>query len=156
MVEEMGEVVAVDNGWITVQTQIKSTCNACHANDDCGTGIVARALAPKVEALRFKTDLPVSVGSRVRLGIQEDALLSASFMLYMLPLIILIISVMLFSHLLPMFQLEHEGWVLLATVLTCLFSFSRLSRHLKQREQQHYQPQLLGVVLDPPSQGNIS
>lgn len=150
MVEEIANVVAVEDDWITVETEIKSTCNACHANNDCGTGVVAKALTPKRETLYFQTDLPVQVGSRVRIGIAEEALLTASFYLYVAPLIIFIGAAVLFDWLFTRLGLSHELWVFAASAMTAMAGFVLLSTVLKRREQSQYRPQLLGVVLAEP------
>jgi len=47
MIRETATVVAVNGDTVTVEAAIKSTCNACQAQSDCGTGVISRALAPK-------------------------------------------------------------------------------------------------------------
>lgn len=150
MIEEVGIVVACQNDDITVKTQIKTTCGSCQAQQNCGTGAIARALTPRDEVLSFKTDLPVGVGSRVRIGIPEEALLKASFFLYLLPLLGLLVSGLFFSWALPMVGLAHEVWIVIATLLTTFFTFVWLSGWLKSQEQQRYKPRLLGLLLDDP------
>ena len=49
---------------------------------------------------------------------------------------------------LPTIGLMHEGWVIAASLLITLAAFVWVSATVKQREQQQYQPQLLGVILD--------
>lgn len=150
MIEEVGVVVAQRDNDIAVRTQIKTTCGSCQAQDNCGTGAIARALTPRDEVLSFTTDLPVQIGSRVRIGIPEEALLKASFFLYLMPLIGLLVSGLFFSWLLPQLGVNHEAWIVLATLISTFLSFVWLSGWLKSQEQQHYKPRLLGILLDEP------
>jgi sigma-E factor negative regulatory protein RseC len=148
MIEEVGRVIAVDNDEIVVETEIKTTCGSCEAQQNCGTGTIAKALAPRRETLRFSTQLPVQVGSKVRLGIPEIALLKASVWLYLIPLLALVGGGAVLNWSLPTIGLMHEGWVIAASLLITLAVFVWVSATVKQREQQQYQPQLLGVILD--------
>ncbi|MDM7859757.1 SoxR reducing system RseC family protein [Alteromonas sp. ASW11-36] len=156
MIEEVGKVIAVERDEIIVETEIKTTCGSCEAQQNCGTGTIAKALAPRRETLRFSTELPVQVGSKVRLGIPETALLKASIWLYVIPLLGLIVGGALFSWVLPIFGLVHEGWVIASTILAALAAFVWVSATVKQRELQQYQPRLLGVILDSSEPVKVS
>ena len=152
MIEEIGVVTAVAGKQVTVETKIKSTCGSCQAQSDCGTGAIARALTPKPEFIVFESDLPLAVGSKVRIGIPEDALIKASVWLYVIPLLTLIISALGLSALLPMLGLHHELWLVLGSMLATFAGFVWLSGALKRKETVQYQPQLLGVLIDPEGQ----
>lgn len=156
MIEEVGRVIAIEQGEILVETEIKTTCGSCQAQSDCGTGAIARALTPRSETLRFQTDLPVEVGSRVRLGIPEDALLKASLLLYIVPLFGLVLSAALFNSLLPAIGIHSEWVLVLMTLVSTLATFVALSRYIKRQEQRQYRPLLLGVLLDTPSSSNLA
>ncbi|MEC8377515.1 MAG: SoxR reducing system RseC family protein, partial [Pseudomonadota bacterium] len=71
MIKETATVVAVDGDKVTVEAAIKSTCNSCQAQSDCGTGVVSRALAPKTQYLTLNTPMTVQVGQQVTVGIPE-------------------------------------------------------------------------------------
>ncbi len=156
MIEEVGTVIAIEQDEILVETEIKTTCGSCQAQSDCGTGAISRALTPRSETLRFKTDLPVQVGTRVRLGIPEQALMKASLLLYIVPLLSLVISAALFSTVLPAIGIQGEWAVVLMTLLSTMATFVGLSRYIKGQEQQHYQPILLGVLLASPASSNLA
>ncbi|MFC6439316.1 SoxR reducing system RseC family protein [Bowmanella sp. JS7-9] len=140
MMQEMAEVVAVEAGRICVQTQIKTTCNACQANSDCGTGVVASALAPKMQQFWLETGASLKVGQQVKIGIPEQQVLIASLLLYLLPLIVLITSVLLLESRLS------EGWLILVSAAMAAGSYWPLKGYFSRRERQ-YQPILLDVSL---------
>ena len=151
MIEEIGTITAVDDDHIWVETQIKTTCSGCEANDDCGTGVVAKAFAPKTDKLIFRCHQKAKVGQKVKLGIPEQALLSASALVYMLPLLILVASVLLAQSLLPLWGLDHEGFVILAALVTTSLAFLWVRNKVSRDKNHNYQPRLLELL---PSDGD--
>jgi sigma-E factor negative regulatory protein RseC len=149
MIEEVGTVISVNHSEVVVETKIKSTCGSCQAQSDCGTGAIARALTPRPESMTFKTDIPLSVGNKVRIGVPEEALLKASMWLYVTPLIALVGSSLVFDVLLPIIGLSHELWLVVFTLVFTFLSFVWLSSRLKKQERSEYRPKLLGVLLEP-------
>jgi len=149
MIEEVGVVIAVEGSQVTVETQIKSTCGSCQAQPNCGTGAIARALTPRPESITLDSDLALSVGNKVRIGIPEEALLKASVWLYVTPIMALTISAVIFSFLLPLLGLTHELWLIASSLGFTFASFIWLSGTLKKTEKADYQPRLLGLILEP-------
>lgn len=149
MIEEIGTVTAVEGDQVTVETKIKSTCGSCQAQSDCGTGAIARALTPRPETMTFNSDLPLTVGSKVRIGIPEEALLMASVWLYVIPVLTLIFSALILSAVLPLIGMQHELWLVFGSITATFFGFVILSGSLKRKETVQYQPRLLGVLMEP-------
>lgn len=152
MVEESGTIVAINDGKILVETQVKSTCSGCQAKDNCGTSVIANAFSNKSDLLEYSCEEPVQVGQKVTLGIAEKTLLSASAMVYMLPLLTLLSSAILLSWLLPLLGLEHELWLVACAFIATFGSFVWVSAKLKQTHKCDYQPRLLKILpLEKPS-----
>ncbi|MEI8647774.1 SoxR reducing system RseC family protein [Paraglaciecola sp. Hal342] len=120
MIEEIGTVIEVQKRqsgqFIRIATEVKSTCGSCHAKDNCGTGVIARALANKRDALWMACDEKVEVGQDVS-SIAESMLLRASLLVYMLPLITMLIVATVTTLLLSSCAIEGEGWVILSSLL---------------------------------------
>ena len=146
MIEEIGIITAVDHDHIWVDTQIKTTCGGCQLNNDCGTGAVAKAFAPKSEKLVLRCQQAAEVGQQVKLGIPENSLLIGSMLVYLLPLVVMIAAASLSQWLLPMLQLNSEGWVILSTALAAGFCFKFVRHYLLQGDQRDYQPRLLAIM----------
>ena len=108
MIKETATVVAVQGDVVTVEAAIKSTCNSCQAQSDCGTGIISSAIAPKTQQLTFSTPNPVSIGQQVTVGIPEAGVLSASAWLYILPLLVFIATYIGSFTLFPKLGYTHE------------------------------------------------
>lgn len=98
MVEEIATVVAseADGVWLTTTPQ--GTCNSCQVSDDCGTGLVTKALTPRQQRFFLPTTLALLPGEQVRIGVAEQPLLMAAFMVYLLPLLLLVLCAALASY----------------------------------------------------------
>ncbi len=143
MITETATVVQVDEDRVVVEAAIKTTCSSCQAQSDCGTGAISRALAPRVQQLTLRSPVPVKVGDTVQVGIPEAGIVSASALLYLLPLAIFIASAVLFSATLPGIGLVSELWVLLGSVVVTLAGFVALSGWIKQLDGRRFEPVLL-------------
>jgi sigma-E factor negative regulatory protein RseC len=146
MIEELGVITAVDHDHIWVDTQIKTTCGGCHLNNDCGTGALAKAFAPKSEQLVLRCQQAAKVGQMVKLGIPENNLLKASALVYVFPLVVMIVVASLSQWLLPMFDITSELGVIGLTVLSAALSFRTVRHYLLQTQHQGYQPRLLAIM----------
>jgi sigma-E factor negative regulatory protein RseC len=112
VIEEQGQVSALEGGAVWVQTQRQSTCSACTIKAGCGQGALARLdVRRQRAALRIASDLPLAVGDAVVIGVEEDLLLRAALLVYLLPLL------GLFSGALVAEQLAWaEPWLVLSAV----------------------------------------
>lgn len=159
MIEELGKVVAIEASAegqvIVVETEIKTTCNACQVQSSCGTSAIAKALNPKKQALRFAHQGQVELGQSIKIGIPEERLLSASALVYLLPLVGLIGGAMLAQWLAPALGGQSELWQVLCGGALAAMAFYTVKQFLNGRAQQHYCPQLLEVISPPAQAINI-
>lgn len=97
MIEE-AIVVEYQNGVAVVQCNAKSSCGGCAANAACGTKVLS-ALAGEKIAPRFRmaVDEPLNVGDKIQLGLAEYTLLKSVFLIYGIPLLVLVITAVGFS-----------------------------------------------------------
>jgi sigma-E factor negative regulatory protein RseC len=150
MIEEIGVITAIDKKndeqYIWIETQIKTTCGGCQANDNCGTGVVAKAFTPKKEQLYLACDDAVNVGQQVKLGIPEEHLLMASALVYLLPIVVVLVTAVIAQFIFPLLGLYGEGWVVASAILAGFGCFKRISFYLKHDKQADYQPQLIGLL----------
>lgn len=121
MIEEQAIVVKNEGKYVIVNTQRQSSCGHCSVKNTCGTQVLSKVLGNKAAYVRclntIETDASDSAadtsaiaetstvvdkklprytrleeGDRVIIGLQESALLEGSFLMYLLPLIIMIIA----------------------------------------------------------------
>jgi sigma-E factor negative regulatory protein RseC len=143
MIEEMGRVIAIEPGYAWIETQVKTTCGSCVAQDNCGTGLVAKAFTPKADHVKVAVPDKINVGQSVKIGIPEQQLLSASAMLYIVPLIALIIV----ATVLHLWLNLAEPVVIILSFFATLMVYWIVSRHLKT-QSNHYLPVFLGATHD--------
>lgn len=143
MITERATVVAVDGDNVTVEAAIKTTCNGCQAQSDCGTGAIATAFAPKVQRLELTSPVPVQVGDEVSVGIPEAGVLSASALLYVVPLLVLIGSALLLDSWLSTIGLGNDLSIFVGSVAATFISYIVVSGRIKKLDTQRFQPVLI-------------
>ncbi len=139
MITETATVVAVEEDLITVSASVKTGCSQCQMSSDCGTSAVAKAFTPRQQRLSVRSPLPVSVGDNVVIGIPEQRVLLASWLLYIVPLVSLISSAVLLS--------QFTGWhELIVFALALLFASGSLwwvSRFFKRQQHGRFEPVII-------------
>ena len=149
MIKEQATVIAVNGDEVTVAAQVVSTCNACQAQSDCGTGTIAKALTPKMNELTLRTPVAVKIGQQVTIGVPERGIVTASALLYILPLLFFIGSLVVCQLLLRETLLHHElVHLIMAGALTYVF-YRQLAMYLRKLDARQFQPVIL-----PPQGGS--
>ena len=92
MIEEKGTIVAVDEQFVWVNTLRESVCQSCSASHGCGQKALNSLSSGRSSQVRVARSLNVEVGDQVLIGIEEEALVRASFLAYLLPIITLILG----------------------------------------------------------------
>jgi sigma-E factor negative regulatory protein RseC len=144
MIEETGTVVAVEGDYVWLETQVKTTCGSCKASESCPTSTVAKAFSPKPEHIYLHVPCQLAVGQQVKIGISESALLHASVMVYMVPLLLLIVSAAVLQYALPTL---HE---LIRLGLSCVVAFGGLwwasAQSKSSKNKRKFAPIFLGAT----------
>lgn len=148
MIEESAKVIALQNDLVWVETQRKTVCGQCAANKGCGTSVLANILGKKRNSVPVLTTLPVQVGDEVLIGIEENALVKGSLLLYALPLVFLIGFGLLGEIISIQVKLSNTD---VLTVIFAVLGFSIGFIWLKHilspnRLDQRYQPKILRIV----------
>ena len=94
MLTEIGRVIAKDNDTVWVQTQSNTGCSSCKVNTACGSGIVNKAFSHKVFVTPLKNHINANIDDQVEVGIPENLVVRASFMVYLVPLISMIVALL--------------------------------------------------------------
>lgn len=144
MIEETGTVVAIEGDYAWIETQVKTTCGSCKASETCPTSTVAKAFSPKPEHIKLAVPCRLVPGQQVKIGITENALLRASAMVYVVPLLLLMITQIALQWLLPAL---HELVAFGAAILAALGGFWWASRYAKNDcHQDKFAPVFLGAT----------
>ncbi len=141
MIEESGRVVAVDERLAVVETVRKSACDACSAKNACGQGLKRHISDHSASHMHIRAlcDFPVREGDTVVIGIPESAMLTASFWVYLSPLLFLVIAIG-FGYWLGL----SEGYLIIMSLLVMGAGFGFTARLFRNENRQK---QLQPVVL---------
>ena len=145
MLEEAGSVVALDGGKAWVQTIRKSACSSCEAKSGCGQGVLASISDGKANQVLVDNTLNLNVGDEVLLGIPEDLLVRASFMVYFLPLLTMICAAAATEK----WLLVGDAWVALAGGLGLIVGFVVVNVYSRlHSSDQRFCPKMIRSIGD--------
>ncbi len=119
MIEQVATVLAVEQGGVWLGTTPVTTCNSCQVSTDCGTGIVAKTLTPRQTRFFVQTPLTLLPGEQVTVASDEQQVIQAALLVYLLPLAMLI----LFALFAQLVLNAAEGWVILAAAAGVTLGF---------------------------------
>lgn len=149
MLKENAFVVDVADGVAWVETQRKSTCGSCAARNGCGTSVLQKVMGNKRTRLKVDNPNQYSVGDEVILGLQENALIKGSLLLYALPIVAMfgfsLIANVIFNNLNIAFT---EGYSILFSLIGLMFGFWLVMKSSgKLRNNESYQAKILEKVV---------
>ena len=87
MIEESAIVVKIENHQVWVESGQNSACSGCQQKASCTTNALGSVL--KKKSVPVDSDIQLKTGDAVMVAIDENLLLRASLVLYLLPLIAL-------------------------------------------------------------------
>ncbi len=85
MIEELAIVVKIENHQVWVEAGPNSACGGCSQKASCTTNAVGNVL--KKKSVPVDCDMQLKIGDQVMVAIDENLLLRASLLLYLLPLV---------------------------------------------------------------------
>lgn len=92
LIREYGTVAEVTLGGVWVHTQRQSGCQSCSSKEGCGVNVLSGVLNRRQHRVWAATDLPLAVGDQVQLVLPARALVQASLLMYLMPLMGLILG----------------------------------------------------------------
>lgn len=141
MIEETAVITAREGEFAQVETQRSTACGACAVKSGCGTSLLGKLWGNRRASIRVLNPIGAAPGEKVIIGLQESALTRASFALYMVPLLSLILSAILGQWLATWFNFSATepasllcGLLGLMAGLRWLRSYSARVRHDKRHQ----------------------
>ncbi|GAB6054578.1 SoxR reducing system RseC family protein [Magnetospira thiophila] len=92
LVEGTAWVLAVSEESVWLQAESQSACGSCQSTKSCGVSTLSKFLGRKDVRFRLNNDFDARPGERVVIGISQSALLGASIIAYMVPVLGLMIG----------------------------------------------------------------
>lgn len=143
MIEERAVVVTSDASGVLVTAPGPAGCARCAEGKGCGGGVLGRLTrrkkVPTVRALN-PSQTPYSAGESVVIGLRDEALVGASLLVYLFPLVSMLILAVV-AHLGLGFG---EGATVLAGLVGLASGFAWVARRAGQQDwMEHYRPVVL-------------
>jgi sigma-E factor negative regulatory protein RseC len=118
MIEELAVVVKIENHQVWVESRQSSGCGGCQQKASCTTNALESVL--KKKSVPVDCDIPLKTGDEVMVAIDENLLLRASLVLYLVPLLALFTGAGIADWLLTDTALYAELWIAGSAILSFL------------------------------------
>lgn len=148
MITETGRVVAIEEGGLWVETMRKTTCGSCAVQKGCGHGVLNKLGSNRSNYIRvLYGDLPhhFAIDDEVQIGIPEQIVVMASFVVYMVPLLLLLLGAVAGEYVLQSGLGETVAGMLGAVVGFAAGLCVVAWHNAKIRNDCSYQPRLIGL-----------
>ena len=86
MIEEKAVILETDAEHAWVETQRRSTCDACDAKVGCGTQVIGKVVGNRRNRVRVLNRIGAVAGEQVIVGLHEGAMVRGSLAMYFAPL----------------------------------------------------------------------
>lgn len=146
MIESFATVVAVNAHRVTVHYERREACGHCDQASSCSLSAGGNSADAKSQLIEIDTDVPVCVGQQVRIGIPEKKLLNTVFLVYGLPLLLVLIGACSGQFLAPDSHFA-DLYAVCGAVLGGCFGFLGVRWAAKRMKSAVYQPVILGVTI---------
>ena len=139
---ENGKVIAVKGEQVWISVERSSACGKCSAQSGCGQGLMSKILPTQNLVFSIISQQSVKEGDEVELGLDDSAVLGASWLLYGLPLSLMLVLALVAGAVLQWSELAQVGAALFGLVL----GFAGVSWYGRfGAGMQNCQPRLLSV-----------
>jgi len=142
MIEETAIIIKREGEYAWVEKQRQSTCGSCSANKGCGTAVLGKVFEKRFVTVKARNQINAEVGAEVVIGLNESAMLKAAFLVYLLPLLIMITTAIFAEMVATMFQVElHDLSVAGLAIMGLLVTFKVVKRKMGNlANKSHYEP----------------
>ncbi|MCK9396008.1 MAG: SoxR reducing system RseC family protein [Methylobacter sp.] len=120
MIEELAVVVKIENHQVWVESGQNSACGGCLQKTSCSTNAIGSVL--KKKSVPVDSDIQLKTGDEVLVAIDENLLLRASLLLYLVPLIALFTGAAMADWLLADDVPHADLWIAGSAVASFLLS----------------------------------
>ena len=142
MATEKGIVIKIDSATAWVKTTKTHACKACAARSSCN--VMGGGKEMEVEAINYAG---AKVGEKVVLSFETSPLLKAIFLIYMLPILIMIAGAFIGQKMAPLVNLNPS--ILSAIIAFLFFGLTMIfvrSMANKLAKRDEYRPKVIKII----------
>lgn len=147
MIEQTAKVLRIENDLVVIEVKRQTACGSCSAKAGCGKSLLDNIFKVKPLLLSIPNTIEAKENDEVIVGLNESAIVQASFYLYFFPLFIMIVSAMLSSFVFPG---EYSEIFSIIAAVFGLFGGGYLSRIILDKKgkdsENFFKPILVSVV----------
>lgn len=136
MLNEIGTVVAYNGNVALIHYHSKTSCSGCTQNKACGVPLLSQlsltSADHKQNILQIKCDIPLIEGQKVEICIKERSVIFSAFLLYTIPIITLLISVLIGQY-----YINNELLLTFFIIITTSLSFKIVQLYCKKIEKDN-------------------
>lgn len=147
MLEQTATVIEVQGDRLLLEVIPESSCKACSMNKGCGTSVLSKSVGRKVVQFELDNTLAAERGDRVVLGVPENAVISGSLLVYLLPLVLMFIVALIADQTIASDDPLRDIKIAVLALGTLAGSVL-LSRRLFASSHDAWQPVLLRKLID--------
>ena len=153
MIEERALVLSeVKHGYVRVKIQRQSACDSCQLKSGCGQSALTKLSSNKCIEFNVANTINAKEGDIVALAISEKGLLSASLLMFMMPLM-LMLGVSLITK---SFFVWSDGAVALSGLVSLLLGFGIARVYAKNhQDDENFKPEMVRVEVPDKHTSNI-
>ena len=138
-------MIRCQDGRAEVELQRKTACGHCEVAQGCGTGAIGRLVGNRQKPITIATNRALNPGEEVLLNVSERAVVQASFMIYGLPLIGLLIFAVI-THIL----FSWPEWAVVLSAVGGLWSGFEIARRVgKAFTQNSFSLDIVSIQPNP-------
>ena len=125
MIEEYAVVTSIKDNQATLEIERRTACGICGQTRGCGNATWGKMLGHDSHSFTAENPINANVGNSVVVGINEQAVLSSAFYLYVVPLLGLLIGTSLADY-----YFTNQLIVILGAALGLVLGFLWVKGHL--------------------------
>ena len=129
MIEEYAVITERTENLTTLEIERRTACSLCGQKRGCGNATWGKLLGHKSHAFNAENPINANVGDSVVVGIEERAILSSVFFLYVVPLLGMLAGAVLADTF-----LNNEFYVVLGAASGLVLGFLWVKGHLAGRD----------------------
>jgi sigma-E factor negative regulatory protein RseC len=142
MATEKGIVFKVGEGLAWVRTSRTSACEGCADRKSCH--ISADGKEMEVEAINA---IGARVDDKVVLHMKSSALLKASFLLYVFPILVMLAAALIGQHMAPAWDLNPSGFSAVCGIGGFVLAFQYIRRKSNRLGRDHeFRPKIIRII----------
>ena len=152
MIEQTAKVLRIENDVVVIEVKRQTACGSCSAKAGCGKSLLDNIFKVKPLLLSIPNTIEAKENDDVIVGLNESAIVQASFYLYFFPLFIMIVSAMLSSF---VFTDQYSEILSIIAAAFGLFLGGYLSRIILDKKGKdsvnYFKPMLIKIVSKKPA-----